>query len=262
MPNLRERRRVKGPLDERAQESVLRVWNENDPRSLIRIVPESMRAAILAIPEELRDLDEQALIKLFHPTPTMCQIRLLFWLEYDRAQERFMNMKLANVVSGVCSEEMFYNKLLKNAQFVAFLVTPPATYMVALEEAVMKGIQRQREVLDVDPMIPDPANPGKFKLDVKLATLQMKITAYLDMRKNGGITQKIETNNQSTTISVAADAAELLEYKEGKNMEQLQKRLDFLEKREQMLEKGVHPGKPSPMDIEVEAEVVKEPNGS
>lgn len=239
--------KVLGPMDDSASQAAVRIWVEQDPRSLIQLAPEAVQRAMLALPEELKLASEGQLRDLMRRrpkhgravpcfTPSDHQVRLSFWLEYERVQTEFdKKMRTGNFLRGVMGEEYFYQEWLKDQLRVAFLICPPVAYTAQLQEAVSFGLSRLREILSL-PFYDDETG----KVDVRVADLILKTTLALDMRQNGAITQKIQMENRTLQVSVKAGMKDVNEAVLKGSMAEIDKRLALLEKKE-LIHQGVHP---------------------
>lgn len=174
---------VPGPtFDHKAQDL-------NDPKALINLVPKSVKDAMLRVPEAFLNMDERELEKL---TPKQSftlvdrRLRTAFWLEYARATDAGTALNLANVYQGVCSRAYFYNYVIESQPRLAYLLLAPTDYRIAMEEALLFGVDRLREILDLP--IYDPSG----KPDPKIADVILKTVAILDQRVKGAVIQKIQ----------------------------------------------------------------------
>jgi hypothetical protein len=224
------------------------LWTRTDPRSVINIAGDQLAEAMLTASKErpeLFQLDERDLYKEMKvkPNPTDNRLRLRFWDEYDRSQSYQKSMEMHLVYAGVCSKQYFYGRYLTLAEKVAWLLCPPASYMVKMEEALAFGIERLRDILEINPML------ASGKVDSRLADIQMKIVALLDMRVKGAVVQKIEQKNMNLNLSTADNA--LGKQLIGASMEQIEGRLKELEKRDRV------PHKPYGREIPMEGEVIE-----
>lgn len=125
--------------------------DKSNPRSLVNIVPSEVRAAILRIPKELLLMEEKALRRKVKPSDTLNYLRLNFWLEYNRAQERQCRMMMSNVLRGACSKEWFYDGVVSSDDKMAWILTPPADYTVVQVDIFQTSLEKLRQCLRVRP---------------------------------------------------------------------------------------------------------------
>lgn len=171
-----------------------RPFDDNDPRSLINIVPKEIKKVVEQVPREWLVMTETELQNFVDVDPLVNRIRLSFWAEYERAQIAVERMSINRIsqMLGVPSKLVIVH--LSHTDRMAWVLSPPGSYEMYLEEAVSRGLQRLREdILEMD--IKDPIT---HQIDVKRAELLLKAIAFVDMRKNGGIVQK-QLNLHATT---------------------------------------------------------------
>lgn len=254
-----------GPLDKAAEQWAMNVWTNDDSRSLIRLAPECVQRAMAALPDDLRSKDEASLRAMYSQTskkkltPMDNQVRLAFWLEYERVQrEMAPKMIIGNVLRGIMAYDYFTGNYLKDEYRVAYLTIPPISYTVRLNEMLDTGLDQIRNVMDMPHVEYD--NKGRAKVNTKLLELKFKIMTYVDMRKNGAIAQKLQIEQKSLNMNMKGDARDILDAVEGKNMADLDKRLASLRQKQLMIERGVHPDRLDATDIKavIEAEKVEE----
>jgi len=177
-----------------------------NPMSVINLVPNDVVKCILAIPEDLLDLDEEDLEKKIpEQTSTVNQLRQMFWTEYDRANEFRMRMDMSRVYVGSCSRAGFY-KICHDPEKLAWIVTPPKEYTLVVDELLTVALKQVRAILKL------PLRNDLGYVDTKLADVQLKAAMMLDMRQKGGyihrsmqINQNLNTNE--TKLTIAHDGA-------------------------------------------------------
>lgn len=188
----------------------LSITDAENSRSIVRLVPPAVSQLFqdhIFTHEEFFNLDEKELYKRLRdtnaqPSPTDNRLRLKFWMEYDRVQDRQESqINITNVVAGICSREFFYKNYLKNPYKCAWLLCPPAGYMVKAEEALEFSLEQLRDLLE------QPHIGAGGKVDTKLGELKVKIFAMLDARVKGAVVQKNLNLNVSTSNDSVAKAA-------------------------------------------------------
>jgi hypothetical protein len=213
------------------------MWDQENPRSVINLLPEKVRERVqraLWEQEALFDRDEKDLLKALRelaapPSPTDNRIRLKFWMEYDYCQSFHAKwIDIGRVVAGICSHEFFYNKYLENPLKVAWLMCPPTPYMVKANEALEFGLEQLRDILAEPHKLPNGT------VDTKLGKLKVNIVEILDARVKGAVVQKTVTAH----ISGGAAAAAVAQSTPAPTMEDLQRQLNALKKREKELTNG------------------------
>lgn len=224
-------------LDLEKKTRQVELWDTANPASVVNLLSpgasDKIKNCAIVKPDLFNIQDEHTLYQHLSkikakPTPTDNRLRLAFWLEYDRVCNGFKDrIEMVNVYAGVCTHAYFENKYLKIPEKVAWLLTPPASYEVVLEEALQFGIEQLRETLSL------PHLKDNGEIDVKMIELKAKIFAMLDMRKHGMYTQKIK--QESLNINVT-DATKLATQVGGKTLDQtmqmLEDKIRELEKRD------------------------------
>lgn len=212
------------------------LWNEEDPKSLLRLLAPGVASKVKEAYKKAPDLftlDEKTLYRTFRtndkyvtPTPTDNRIRLAFWTEFDRAQyQNAKEMRMAYVYSGACTKQLFYDQFLNIPQKVAWMLCPPASYETIVEEALAFGIDKLRDILEMDEFEYDVR--GRKKLNTKLLELKAKIVAMLDQRVRGSVVQRVE--QKTLNLSVTEKSAE--RKADENHMEYLERRLKELERK-------------------------------
>lgn len=213
------------------------LWDRNNPCSILNLATDELRSELqnaYFTDEILFKMDERTLYKHIKSkekslSATDSRIRLKFWTEYDYAVTMGKSrMDLGRVTAGVCTREYFYATYMREPHKLAWMVCPPAGYMTKVNEALDVGIEKLREILELD------AGKGP-KFDTKLGELQLKITQMLEMRAKGAIVQKTLAINAhlsgAAAKQVAGATAEV-------SMEELDKKLAAAKKREAELMNG------------------------
>jgi hypothetical protein len=230
------------------------IFDESNPRSMINLIPpimaEKVRVAVGAKPGYFH-MDERALAKHLAklsrntrgPNVTDNRLRLKFWDEYDRAQHENTKMNMTNVYAGVCSREYFSSCYLASPEKVCWLILPPASYVVKMEEALAFGIEQMRDILDEPNFFWDK---GRKKVNVKLLELKAKIVHMLDNRVKGAVPQQIEQRSMNVNVS-SKDVSQLAMMG---TMEEIERRLQTL--------RAADRANPPPKDVEAIVEPAKE----
>jgi hypothetical protein len=217
-----------------AIETATDIWKRDDERSLINILPTVVSNKLIEGSKgrpDLFGLDERTLFKTLRtekkvPTPTDNRLRLAFWMEYDRAQASNKRMEILPIVAGICMPHYFYNEYLQRPEKVAWLVCPPASYEVVMEEGLQFGIEQLRDILEQPHVSLNSKN--QEVVNVKLAELKAKIVAMLDVRVKGAPLQRIQQTSMNVNVSEKQISAAMTEL----TMDQIEKKLEDLRKRD------------------------------
>jgi hypothetical protein len=165
----------------------------------------STRAAISLLPDaerflvethanrspDLFKLSERSLITRmdhagFKVSSTENLLRNRFWLEYDHAiSGGFPEIRISEVIRGVCSFKFFRETFLSSSYLVAYLMLPPINFKTKQEETLMFGLDKMREILDLN------AVGVNGQVDTKILRAQMAVYQILEKRVQGETVQKI-----------------------------------------------------------------------
>jgi len=168
-----------------------------DERSLLSVVPETLRARLLEIPEKFLNIPEEELLEAldmdpkstFRQTAVLDAVRNNFWIEFERAQsDRKSPMMIQNNFLQGVMDQGSYERL--SVYSLAYIICKPPTY-----EAVMAGMQslatrRLRDILS----LPLKKANGEMA-DPKHIELILKAAAMVDLRNKGGYVARVETKN-------------------------------------------------------------------
>ena len=179
------------------------IFDADNPRSAYNLVHTGVQKSIDKARKkapELFDLDEKDLKnelrkrKAF-PSPTDNRLRMNFWMAYEKAHAfKQLNMTSASIAAGACSMEYFTQTYMSRPEKVAWLLCPPASYTVRIQEGLSFALDRMRLILDTDPF------DHKGKPNPQLMALQIKIYDLLEKRALGAIPQKIEQTNKNFNV--------------------------------------------------------------
>lgn len=192
---------IADPPDQVQMHGDVSIFDESFERSLINIVPEELRGAMLRVKhahEKYFLLEERDLWKITKPTEVSSILKLSFWDEYNRAQDAGSRMKISNIIRGACSRDFFYTNVMHNDKQFSWIITPPKDYMLNMRALHEKGVSKLNDVLDL------PLLDGKGQPNVRLIGEVFKITQYLDQRIKGAIVQRFAIQQQNVNMNVAA----------------------------------------------------------
>jgi hypothetical protein len=219
------------------------VTNRDDPRSIINLVPEVIQTAIEQVPDWLLAMDPRELRDHFRnkakaereerlkqgldgaateswqPSFTDDRLRLSFWNEYEASQALKRPMQMTRVYAGICSRQYFYDKVITNYLRMAWLLCPPQSYAVSLEEALLFGIDQMRDILTI------PHVDSRGKVDPKIAKVKLDIVNMLDQRVKGAVVQKTQALHVHASTDKLKSQAPIKE----EDMAELDRRLKELE---------------------------------
>jgi hypothetical protein len=170
--------------------------DESDPRSLINLVSEKFRTKMRILAEkhpEYFSMSERQLYLTLKPSDTDDKFRLLFWKEYNRAQDNGTTMRMPNVYSPVMSREG-YNSMIDNIHRIAWIIKPPEEYMISLEAALNKGRENIERIMTLNLF----DKKGKFLKGE--AQIFLKAYELLENRVKGAVVQRMEQKMASLHV--------------------------------------------------------------
>lgn len=235
------------------------MWDVEHPMSFMSLVPERWRQKCMDAhheAEELFEMGERELYKKLksdgkEPDAMLNTIRLKLWMEYERCQSgKGRKIEIFKVLGETCRNVNFEKFILSRPDRVAWLLCPPTTYHSKVEEALNYGLDKLREILELD-IVRKTTIKGvtRTTIDVRLGELQAKIVHMLDQRKYGAAKQVISQTTRSMNLNVDATPDMV-----GRAMEQLG--ADNLDREIKELERRERASLNLPMDIEVDSKEI------
>lgn len=133
-------------LDE-AEKVSIDVYDQENPSSVYNIFPVKFLNYIDNIPESLREMDYQEIRKVVKPTPTLNQLRLKFWYEYDRISFEGGQFSIYRVAKGICNPQQL-QKYMMNPEYMAYILTPIKSYEIQVHDALETALFKLRTSLE------------------------------------------------------------------------------------------------------------------
>jgi hypothetical protein len=166
-------------------------FGADQPDSILEVIPEAVRDAVLRLPDELFALPPEELEAQAQVSRQDRRIRIQFWEEYEVAHRSLGQLDLSKVVvgSGVPSWPYYSEKLNRTPALLAWLVQPPAEYRLQMKEAGELGMQRLMDILEL------PQRNANGSVNTAVCLLQLQALKMVDQRLHGSITQKILSVN-------------------------------------------------------------------
>lgn len=211
---------LEGPVEVEVDGDVV-VFDEANERAVINLVTPLVRESILRAYKnnpKWQGMCERELYNELRPSDTDDKMRLLFWKEYNRAQDRGKRMLMGNIYSPVMTHENF-RLFLGSDKRVAWMLKPPEEYMISLEAALNRGKDTISKLMSMDLF------DSKGKIKRVEASIFLKAYELLDNRVKGSVVQRIEQK----TASVHVHKREQLPQGQG---DELRKELDELRKKQ------------------------------
>lgn len=174
-------------------------WVLEDPRSVVNLLPESVRERVLALPPTLAKLSLEELENLASVSRVDRRVRIEFWREHERAAQANMPMNMDACVrlSGLLSWSQ-YEFRLEKPERLAWLLCPPAEYQVQLQEALEIGLNRLVEIVQL------PLYTQKGEVNTGVAAVVLQALKMVDQRLHGSVVQRMLTiskHQRETTVT-------------------------------------------------------------
>lgn len=219
------------------------MWDVGNPMSFMALVPARWRQGFEDAKfqaGELFELEERELYKKLKregraPSAIVNTIRLKLWMEYERCQSgEGRRIEIFKVLGETCRAVNFEKFILSKPERAAWLLCPPTSYKMKVEEALNFGLDKLREILDEDVVETRTLKNGTVRrtVNVKLGELQAKIVNMLDMRIHGAARQTINQNTRSVNLNMETSARHVGSAIEGLSAEELDRQIKALEQRE------------------------------
>lgn len=138
---------------------VIPLIDESDPRSVFHLLPEGMQNYVRDIPTNYWEMSFAELTREAKPDVDLKQLRIAFWMDYERAKRNGSNMQITNIIYGVMSRQRFNSSVVKKPSQLCFLLTPPEDYRVRLEEMLQLALEEERKILEL------PLTKKKISID-------------------------------------------------------------------------------------------------
>jgi len=106
---------------------------------------------------------------------------------------------------------------------LAWILCPPASYDNMLEEALARGLSRINEILEL------PFYDSSGRPDSKIMELVLKATAFLDVRKHGMPTQRMESTATVNTLNVSVTKKDLKQLGSHSSIKEIDEKIKQLE---------------------------------
>lgn len=196
------RKRAEGVSESTEVVHEMDLFIRDNPRSVINLVPAEVQAKIFVAYKErpeLFRLAEKQLRKEVKPNPTDSRMRLAFWNEFNLAQETGSPMRMSSVHAGICTRQ-FFEWYITQTPNLAWLLCPPSSYIVALEELVNRSQNKLSEILEADVIGEDG------KVDVKLGELVLKIHLAAEARLKGSVLERKKIVSETTNKNLNLNA--------------------------------------------------------
>ena len=173
-----------------------RPFEDLDEESLLLMLPTVVAERLKAIPEEIKLLTEEELLKLGRGAGMDIRLRTAFWLEYERAKRTGKSMNMKNVYPGSCSHAHFFREVVGNSHRLAYITSPPIEVQIGLEELMLMGLSEMKKVMEMSNI------DAKGNVDTKLIDVKRKIFEDVTNRRRGHVLRKTEVQTKSVSLNL------------------------------------------------------------
>ena len=116
----------------------------------LTVYSDGLRKAIESIPEELLNMSEEKLTRLVNPSVKQYELKRSFWEELTMAQDAGRAMRNHRIYEGKYSKVYFYQTLLRNKEFMAWVLTPLVEYEDRTKAVLDKAMSRYDELISME----------------------------------------------------------------------------------------------------------------
>lgn len=172
-----------GLVNQHAPDRQISVYEKDNPYSVYNRLPGNaifIKGQMDNVPDKYREMDHYNLRNELKPSPTINQLRINFWTEYDMSVGENRFLRVNNIIAGVCSVPTFRSHC-KDPKKLAWILTPVQSYQSGVQDILETCLHKMRLALD--------------KADVKTTkdlNIVMKIYEAFDKRVHGEYAQKIQ----------------------------------------------------------------------
>jgi hypothetical protein len=225
----------------------LSIFDDSNKFSLINLVPKEFAEYVKRIPLEIMTLSEKEFIERYAPDEIDYRLKLKFWDEWQLALLTPGGVvRLPSVYYGICPREYFYHKIIKDQARLAWMITPPVDYEIAMREILYKGMSRLREIIQLpfikkEPIIhrgqpvigPDGKPMHRETVDRGIVSEIRQVITLLADRVHGAIIQRVQVQQKSVNLSLSAtvDPNDPLPSIGTDELQNIDKQLDLLEEK-------------------------------
>lgn len=227
--------------------------DEENPRSIVNIVPDRLRDFIVKINPNTLLMSPTKLKDECRPDFTAKCLKINFWNEYVRAQDKSQKMKLGNIIKGVCQKEYFFHFAEHDPTLLAWVILPPEDFNLVQEEIYQESLEQMRSILLLEPFdekrIERENKDGTItvtiekKVNSSLLSEKRKIMEVMGNRIQGSITQKVHMTGNVSPVAASGTEGIL----DPNALENIEKSLALVE--------GRLGSPPDVIDAEIDSEV-------
>lgn len=215
-------------------ENLTPIFDRDDPKSIYNLATNEMQAAMDDIEENhsyLLTWGVKGLEKQGNFDVEVYQLRISFWLEYNKCLEKRVKMSIQSICRGICSRQYFYTKVLRDPKAMLFVLFQPQDYVAYMTECLDLAARDMRDILsrphEVDDIDKYGHKTGRKKLDYKLIEKKIKIWEKVENRVKGLAPQTLQIQQTSQNFNYNKSASS-----EARTVEELEAEIKRLESKD------------------------------
>jgi len=164
------------------------MFDLRNPRSVASIVPDALTKAMFECQDIVENNDEFTIRYIYEPTSLDEDLRYNFWKEYERANMNYCNMKVSNIVNGVCSMSMFYKNIIKNTERLAYILIPQRNKDKMADAALSVGMSKLTNFLKTVELTLDDGNA--HVIDTKKIDTYCRVYKMVHELRHGAVVKR------------------------------------------------------------------------
>lgn len=137
------------------------ICDRANPKSLVNLLPAEYAAKVEKIPDDLLRLSEAEYCHNYPPEPVLTRLKLRLWSEWQEAAAGppGTKIRMSDVYGQQCSLD-FFRDVFDEPYLLVWVVLPPATDQMQMEELFFSGLRQIQEILAM-PNYEDGPTPKK-----------------------------------------------------------------------------------------------------
>lgn len=175
-------------------------FDKEDKRSLWHRAPSAIVNMMKVMPHDLLKMSDEEMQATGEIGEIERRLRHSFWYEYNLSLMHDEPIRINNIFQGVCRRDYFQSVVLQSAMKMAYIITPPLAYKVAVEEMLDLAMKEMREILLLDNTHYNER--GKKTVNTQLVGLKYKIFETLSGRVHGNVARNIKVEAETKSLSV------------------------------------------------------------
>lgn len=170
-------------------------WNDEKCSTWV-MLPDSLKDAAKKIPKLWFQISEYELEQKLKPDRATCRVRMAFWMEYDRAVlNGNTKLRMPAVYGSIITREL-WTHMYKNPEKLAWILCPPADYMVAMNEIMLRGVDLIRDIVTAKNIIDADGN-----LNAKNASVALQAIETVTTRVRGAPILRTESRSLNVNVN-------------------------------------------------------------